>query len=450
MPPSRPNPPHLALIGAGITGTTLSLALTRRNISHTLYEQSPFPSEVGAGLGFGANAARAMEVIDPALARVFVAGRTGADVRASFAGSGNGNGGEPVWIEFVDGTAEGDEAVFTVFARGGEGHGAVHRAKWLGVLMGRVAGGVVRFGKRLERIGVGEGARGRMLLRFADGTVEEADAVIGCDGVKSRVRELMVHGEGENVQAAKCSYSGKYAYRCMIPMAKAVEAVGSNRAGVSSLWMGHGRHVLTFPVGEPGPDQLLNLVAFVTDSSKTWPSADARSLTLPTMRDDALRDFEQGGFGPSWGLFDLAAHPLPRFHFGRILVIGDAAHASTPHHGSGAGFCIEDVAVLASLLEELDDPASHQTDLEAVFAAFDASRRERDQWLVQSSRRAADVYEWRLPGTGRGHFEAMREGIQARQGVCWGINLDRAIREAKEYLRSRRVGGPREKGVDCA
>jgi salicylate hydroxylase len=60
--------------------------------------------------------------------------------------------------------------------------------------------------------------------------------------------------------------------------------------------MGHGRHVLTFPVGRAGPDQLLNLVAFVTDPNEGWSSQDARSFTLPATRDDALRDFEQGGF----------------------------------------------------------------------------------------------------------------------------------------------------------
>ena len=61
--------------------------------------------------------------------------------------------------------------------------------------------------------------------------------------------------------------------------------------------MGHGRHVLTFPVGRREQGRLLNLVAFVTDSNESWPSKDARSLTLPATRDDALRDFEQGGFG---------------------------------------------------------------------------------------------------------------------------------------------------------
>jgi salicylate hydroxylase len=141
-----------------------------------------------------------------------------------------------------------------------------------------------------------------------------------------------------------------------------------------------------------------------------------------------------------WGLFDLANNPLRSFCSGRILVIGDAAHASTPHHGSGAGFCMEDVAVLSSLLEEqTQDVDSDPTlDLEAVFTAFDASRRERDQWLVQSSRRAADLYEWRLPNTGRENFEAMRKDIEERQAVCWGIDLDKAVLEAKADLSRRR------------
>jgi salicylate hydroxylase len=97
---------------------------------------------------------------------------------------------------------------------------------------------------------------------------------------------------------------------------------------------------------------------------------------------------------------------------------------------------MEDVAVLSSLLEELPWH-DHIPGFESVFAAFDASRRERDQWLPQSSRRAADLYEWRLPNTGKDHFEAMRKDIQARQAVCWGIDLDQAIQEAKEDLKRR-------------
>ncbi|GAB1316953.1 Salicylate hydroxylase [Madurella fahalii] len=495
-PPSSPPPPPpftIAIIGAGITGTTLSIALAARNIPHAVYEQAAAPTEVGAGLGFGPNAARALRIIDARLHDEFRrvcapsggeggAGR-GRGRRRSGGGSGhgalgvqddqaeperggadslsrraddNGGGDVPVWIEFLDGTSPVDarqlDPAFTVYATGGEGHGAVHRAKWLDRLMGFVPEGVVKFGKRLEDVWIGE--RGKMVMSFADRTTAEADAVVGCDGVKSRVREIMLRlgGWDVDVTKAKCGYSGKYAYRCMIPMEKAVQEIGWRRASVSSLWMGYGRHVLTFPVGKPGPTQLLNLVAFVTDKSGSWPSRDATCLTLPATREDALRDFREGGFGETvrkllqltqdkmdkWGLFDLAHHPLPSFYSGRVLVTGDAAHASTPHHGSGAGFCMEDVAVLACLFEQLSNDIdrfkSVGDGLEAVFAAFDESRRKRDQWLVESSRRAACLYEWQLDNMGKDSLEAMRRDIEERQGICWSIDLNAAIQKVKETL----------------
>jgi salicylate hydroxylase len=244
--------PHLALIGAGITGTTLSIALTRRGIPHTVYEQAAHPTELGAGLGFGPNAARAMAIADPVLGEVFLRESTKRDVRRTVsgvaAGGGDGAGAgdkgvegdvgeeEPVWIEFLDGTADVDvrelQPAFTVFARYGEGHGAVHRAKWLEVLMGMVPEGVIQFGKRLEGI---EQSDEKVVLRFADGTMAQADAVVGCDGIKSKVREIMVGGEA--VVGAKCGYSGKYAYRCMIPREQAIKELGIERVGVSSLWV---------------------------------------------------------------------------------------------------------------------------------------------------------------------------------------------------------------------
>jgi salicylate hydroxylase len=95
---------------------------------------------------------------------------------------------------------------------------------------------------------------------------------------------------------------------------------------------------------------------------------------------------------------------------------------------------MEDAAVLSSLL--YDDCVQGAEDLGAVFAAFDASRRQRDQWLVQSSRRAADIYEWRSPELGR-DYDRMKEDIRERQARIWNFDLDRAIREAREDLGQR-------------
>lgn len=127
---------------------------------------------------------------------------------------------------------------------------------------------------------------------------------------------------------------------------------------------------------------------------------------------------------------------MPTFYKGRVCIIGDAAHATSPHHGAGAGFCIEDSAILAELLK--DDAVRSHADLEAVFAAFDAVRRERCQWLVQSSRRIGDCYEWRASGVGR-DFKKIESEINERLGIISDIDIEGVCEEAKGLLRRNRL-----------
>jgi salicylate hydroxylase len=135
-----------------------------------------------------------------------------------------------------------------------------------------------------------------------------------------------------------------------------------------------------------------------------------------------------------WAIFDLGDHPVPAFSKGRICISGDAAHATSPHHGAGAGFCIEDSAVLAELLA--DDHVRTQQDLETVFATFDAQRRLRSQWLVQSSRWIGDCYEWRAKGIGK-DFEKIKAEINERNGIIVNIEMRKMCDQAKEDLRKR-------------
>lgn len=69
-------------------------------------------------------------------------------------------------------------------------------------------------------------------MRFSDGSVEEADVVIGCDGIKSKVRGLIV---GESHPSAAPSFTHKYAYRGLVPMEKAIEAIGEELASNSCM-----------------------------------------------------------------------------------------------------------------------------------------------------------------------------------------------------------------------
>lgn len=135
-----------------------------------------------------------------------------------------------------------------------------------------------------------------------------------------------------------------------------------------------------------------------------------------------------------WAIFDLGDHPVPTFYKGRVGISGDAAHATSPHHGAGAGFCIEDTAVLATLLE--DERVQTHKDLQAVLAAFDENRRERSQWLVQSSRFIGDCYEWRADGVGS-DFKKIEEAINYRNGIIANVDVGKMCEEARGALGRR-------------
>lgn len=217
--------------------------------------------------------------------------------------------------------------------------------------------------------------------------------------------------------------------------------------------MGPGAHVLTFLVQHGA---FMNVVAFKTNSDD-WP--DYNRLTRPAKREDALEDFEH--FGPSitellklakpeldcvsdpelaavtvtdhyqWAIFDLHDHPVPSVNKGRLLISGDAAHATSPHKGSGAGLAIEDSAVFAELLA--DDHVQSAQDLEAAFAAFNEVRKDRGQWLIKASRRAGDLYEWRADGVGK-DFKKIEDEINVSNAVIAEADVRGMCNEATAAL----------------
>lgn len=89
---------------------------------------------------------------------------------------------------------------------------------------------IARFNKRLENIA--EGHDGKLILKFADGSEGITDVVVGCDGIKSRVRQLIV---GEGHPSINPTFTHKYAYRGLVPMEKAIEAIGEELASNSCM-----------------------------------------------------------------------------------------------------------------------------------------------------------------------------------------------------------------------
>lgn len=225
------------------------------------------------------------------------------------------------------------------------------------------------------------------------------------------------------------------------------------------MHLGPDAHALTFPVALGA---VLNVVAFVTDPSD-WASKDGK-LTARAMRAEAEAAF--AAFGPAvravmallpdeldkWAVFDTRDHPMPAYHAprggvggGRVCVAGDAAHASAPHHGAGAGCGIEDALVLATVMAAAEGEVAARGKgtraevLRAALEVYNDVRYERSQWLVDSSRRIGELFEWQDPDCGSDPGKLGPE-IEWRSRRIWDYDIDAMVVDTLSRF-SRRVDG---------
>ncbi|CBF82819.1 hypothetical protein AN3382.2 [Aspergillus nidulans FGSC A4] len=447
-------PISIAIIGAGIIGTVLALGLTRRKdafplpVNVRVYEQSATLRAPGAGIAFTANARKCLALIDPVLEEC-----------ATAVGTANGEDPERPnnYMQFVDGYTHRQEdvevgqdlvgkKVYRLHA-GRRGFEGCHRQEFLRGVLEHLNDDVVVLGKRLEEYSVLEqekGKKGKLQMMFSDGSSAEADIVIGTDGLKSRVRQLLF---GVDNPVSYPHYTHKIAYRALIPMPLAISRLGKSLALNQHMYGGPNAHLLTFPVAN---QKLMNVVGFVSDTNE-WPLE--RSMTQPARKDEIVDAFRC--WGPTvreiidllgevdsewldkWAVFDHFDHPAPYYASvvsgkdkgkGLVCVAGDAAHASSPHHGAGAGIGVEDALALITVIEKaIRDIHSEQRTkddaLTAALKAYSDVRYERSQWLVRSSREVCGTYEWSNPEIG-GDLEKGFEDVKERSHRIWDFDID--------------------------
>ncbi|XP_014562683.1 hypothetical protein COCVIDRAFT_83369 [Bipolaris victoriae FI3] len=418
------DPLSIAVVGGGIAGLTLAIAMLKNcpHILVTLYESANEFGEIGAGVGFEPVMVRTMGLIDPRIAAAF-----------EKCSKGNTATEPPRWFTVRVGDERkkdvtSGEEVFVMPARTGP-RGGVHRAHFLNELVKLLPEGIAQFRKRLQNITEAEYGSGKVILHFTDGSTALHDAVLGCDGIKSRTRSILL---GDSM-ASKTVFSGKYAYRGLIPMAKAIDIMGKGTPETPQLYMGYRGHVLTFPIAN---GTLFNVVAF--SSRPTW---DQPEWVVQTTREDMLNDYKH--WNPAvrtimenlqkpdiWALFDHP--PAPTYYSTKPLLclVGDAAHASTPHQGAGAGMGIEDVYILSELLSQ----CTSKSDIAKAFHAYDAVRRPRSQKLVKTSREAGML--WELEGEGVGDdLEALKQNALTRMNWIWDHDITEDLTRAIGLMR---------------
>ncbi|TFY80957.1 hypothetical protein EWM64_g3057 [Hericium alpestre] len=247
----------------------------------------------------------------------------------------------------------------------------IHRASFLDALVKFIDPRVTptHFNKRCTDISVSGAERSPIVLHFSDGTTHETDFVIGADGIKSSVRDFVVHGSSTPYVP---TFTNTVAYRGLVSIEELMRAgVKSQLTPTPICWMGDSRHIITFPIRK---QQTLNVVAFVTDFSLPMGHLSLpleEPWVVPASKDELLSQFSDWGDDArmvlqfienptKWSLHGLYP-PLPSFVTGRVALIGDAAHAMLPHLGAGAGQGIEDSYVITRLLAH---PQANATNLE--------------------------------------------------------------------------------------
>ena len=185
-----------------------------------MYEAAAAFSETGAGVGLGPNALRAMALLDTAILEGYK--RCETTFASPLEDGRFFNFRYGMEKPRVDGMVAG-QLICEVRSEGKTS--SVHRARFLEELVELMPQGAASFGKRL--VGIETEAGEGVLLRFCDGTEARHDAAVGCDGIKSQMRKLLLDKGYETSEAV---FSGKYCYRGLVPAEEAIMILGEELA----------------------------------------------------------------------------------------------------------------------------------------------------------------------------------------------------------------------------
>jgi salicylate hydroxylase len=368
---------RVAIVGAGMGGLTLALALEEAGIDYRIFEREPRPTEFGAGIHVAPNGVRL-------LARMGLADRL-AEL-----------GVRPVTIEsrrWQDGTVLGSTSLGREFEeRYGTPYYVMHRVALHRELQRLVPPYRLYCDRTCVAVtDLGDGAQ----LRFADGTVETADLVVGADGIRSVVRRAVRQDEPV--------YSGYVAYRGLV---RAVDVPRVFPQPRLVLWLGPERHCVSYPISA----DLINVVAVTPApprSHRVWSVPGEPNAVRAAYRgwDDAVQSL-LGGLTrvTEWALYD--QDPADNWSTSRVTLLGDAAHALLPFVAQGANMAFEDAVVLAACLRDAPE------DIPGALRRYEEHRRPRTAQIQSEARCNAVTYH--LPD---GPEQAARDGSGGGENV---------------------------------
>jgi FAD-dependent urate hydroxylase len=343
------------IIGGGIGGPVVAMFLKRAGIDAQIYEAQPAPDD---DHGYFLNvASNGLDVLRTLGLDVEVAAAGFAIPRMiMWSGSGKRLG------EVRNGAAPGQGAASVVLKRG-----SLHRILREAALREGVP---FSWGKALAGIEV---AADEVIARFADGTVARGDFLVGSDGLHSRTRQIIAPNAPKPSYTGLISTGGYAHSTSLAPTPDTQHFIFGKRAFFGYFVKPSGEIYWFNNMAYPGTPRRSELEAI--------PSAEWQRRLLDIHRDDPAFILEiirasEGAIG-AYPIYDVPSTPV--WHSGPIVLMGDAAHATSPSAGQGSSLAMEDAIVLAKCVRDL--PV-----LEDAFAAYERLRRERAERVVKFAR----------------------------------------------------------------
>ena len=357
---------EIIIVGAGIGGLTLGLALHQAGIACRIYESVPDVKAIGVGINLLPHATKELAALglEDALARVAVETRDATFFNRF---------GQLIYQEPLGRAAGYEHPQFSI-----------HRGDLQMILLEefRSRAGGDRIVTNSHCVGVAQDEAG-VTVTFSDGPggknrfAVRGRVAIACDGINSAVRKQFFPDEGEP------RYSGVNMWRGVTRWKPMLSGASMVRAG----WLSHGKMVI-YPIRAANSDglQLINWVAEIETPNyrkRDWNRAGSIEDFIGAFADWHFDWLDVPAFVRAADLvleFPMVDQdPLPRWSFGRVTLLGDAAHPMVPRGSNGAGQAILDVRALTAALREHADPV-------AALAAYEAQRLEATARVVLTNR----------------------------------------------------------------
>lgn len=378
---------EITIIGAGMGGLTTGIALKKFGHKVTIYEQAEKILPVGAAISLWSNGVKCLNYL----------GLTEQVAKL---------GGQMDQLAYIDGLTGDTMTQFSLLPlieEVGQRPYPVARADLQNMLMDEFGREDIQLGKKMVEL---QEQKDGVLVKFADGTEIKTDLLIGADGTHSITRAYVL---GEQVSRR---YAGYVNWNGLIEISEKLTP-----ADQWTTFVGQGKRVSLMPVAD-GKFYFFFDVPLPVGLENNW--AEYKTL---------LKQYFEGWCAPVQHLIDALdeqktnrveihdIEPFAQFYKGRVVIVGDAAHSTTPDIGQGGCQAMEDAIYLARSLQ------INTLGLEDALKRYQNKRNERANELVLRARKRCDVTHMKDEAVTKEWYEELRkeQGPHIMKGIISNI-----------------------------